>query len=467
MAPIKLTMDGIKNGYEAYIDKFNTENKDVDFNRTFTKVTLDANAIKTFDVSNDKFNNYYHDKLNPDDAAGATKLWFSRATLMFSVLEEFIEKNGTSKKIVDLDNYELGIFGSMTPSSDIDIGVSYTGKDVINIAGVIKAIEDVYVTVLGCSTLNLDIEHYASMLQVGDNYLLDMDDFKPDIPTYRKFLTLASASIHRNHMKPENTGNNTTPLTYDTAIGYLIQENRLPELIDLLPKNQDWFSAGATAAKRQDGQIVVGEDDYNKMRSAYYARVITAQESFQKLRDAVNDGKKYADTKDLRYQTIIDMGNADLYREESYLLTPTVLHVVRTIQSEEKEESTQRSERKPIVFPNCDIKPSPSARCAIGGYGFLLSALEQIGYLIRFNGTVNKIAKYEPRLMDALRRCVEPFKFNVITDVNVGRMVGTTKTITKTIANNNCADVTKPATPLVDMNTLELTDMEGLPLTFP
>ena len=199
------------------------------------------------------------------------------------------------------------------------------------------------------------------------------------------------------------------------------------------------------------------------MRTEYYRRVTVAQESFQTLRDAKGE---YADTKVLRYKTIIDMGNADLYREESYLLTPTVLHVVRIIQSEEKEEYTHRSDRKPIGFPKCDIKPSASARCAIGGYGFLLSELEQIGYLIRFSETEKKIAKYEERLMDALRRCVEPFNFDKITDEQIGRIKDATKKSAKTISNKKCV-VAKPNKSSVDMSKLEFIDMNGASTIFP
>ena len=261
---IQLTKEGITSGFNNYITKFNKANGSV-FPVEFTAIKLDNNIKSKFGVETDKFENYFHTKIGKADETGKPALWFSRAQIMFAVLENFITSNDSKQsntKISDLSNYELGIFGSMTPASDIDIGVSYTGDGVINIAGVIKAIEDIYVDVLECSTLNLDIEHYASMLQVDGNYLLDMDDFTPDVEIYKSFLTLASASIHRNYLKPENNAINKTPLTYETVIGYITEENRLPELQDMLPQKQEWFSAGATIANRMEGQTDDGIDDY-------------------------------------------------------------------------------------------------------------------------------------------------------------------------------------------------------------
>ncbi len=66
---------------------------------------------------------------------------------------------------------------------------------------------------------------------------------------------------------------------------------------------------------------------------------------------------------------MISLGEANLYREENYILPSTVIHVVRCEQAKESGDSCA-----PIILK--------SACCSLSPFVYILSAIEQLGYLL-------------------------------------------------------------------------------------
>jgi hypothetical protein len=83
---------------------------------------------------------------------------------------------------------------------------------------------------------------------------------------------------------------------------------------------------------------------------------------------------------------------------ESYLCAPTIIHIVRVLQASKNVDYKRKT--ADIYCKDKPIHVDPF--CSIGLVGFMLSALEQIGYLLRFQGLPEKIKKYSVRLEDAV-----------------------------------------------------------------
>jgi len=105
---------------------------------------------------------------------------------------------------------------------------------------------------------------------------------------------------------------------------------------------------------------------------------------------------------DLQIKSLMKaIGDALTLRMESYTCSPTVVHVVRVLQAEAQkiaQEATNRFLKTPNGSNNvpgkyitttptelCNITTKlQTAKCVIGVTGFILSALEQLGYMYRF-----------------------------------------------------------------------------------
>jgi hypothetical protein len=329
--------------------------------------------------SPDYFKNYYQTNITESSQDNA-KLWIRRQALVYEVFRQVRDRfpkwfhDATNKKVSEesiidnLNGYTYGIFGSMKYSSDVDIGIvpSEKNNSSFGVGDVIWYIENkVFIEGYGFSSLNIDIEYYASMLQYNGNYLLDVHDLVKG-PHYNQLVQLALAGVYRNMMKQDAKAKVTTAevTTKQTISGFL--EERLSGISGYLPEDKKVYELNG------DMKQLIDIDEYTEKSEKYKDLSNEAEKRFNELKQTPED-------KDQRYNTIIALAKADLCREESYVLTPTVLHVVRILQSEEDET---RTDRKPIDF-NCKY-PSPVASCAISGYGFLLSALEQYGYCKRF-----------------------------------------------------------------------------------
>jgi hypothetical protein len=89
---------------------------------------------------------------------------------LFNEVYQYSTSNGITPRrffrkdiVAELKNYKMGIFGSITPSSDIDLGVQFSGfNSLVGLAYVVSVFEDSFLIFTGKSSLKFDIETYAA-----------------------------------------------------------------------------------------------------------------------------------------------------------------------------------------------------------------------------------------------------------------------------------------------------------------
>jgi hypothetical protein len=285
--------------------------------------------------------------------------------------------------VKELESFKMGIFGSLTPTSDIDLGIQYSGETLQRpaLAYIVAAFESLFFIFTGKSSLAFDIETYADMMTIPnpntsssttnpDMFYLNSSNFTE--MHFLKMLPYAYNSIARNILlaydkKLPNSSSEfqvisiyTQPIIDPRIRGDLSQ----PELLD-------------QAIQRMHAFLKLQVQD---ARKAYYEKVEAAEASKMKL---VKDDKLH-DT-DRICETMTLIGEALGYRMESYICAPTVIHVVRILQAS-KNSLLKYNTNQPMQLCQGEVQYLDPF-CSIGYYGFLLSMMEQIGYLHRFDVT--------------------------------------------------------------------------------
>ncbi len=393
-----------------------------------------SKTMKTFD--------YAHDILHFDEQ-DRNKLWIMRTLLCYQMMifgtllmtDETLHNEVYSKITLftrlfrtdvtaELESFKLGIFGSITPTSDIDIGIQYSGftSKFTALDYVVATMEDMFIYFLGIdSTLQLDIEYYADMMTLPnpdtnnekhpDFFYLDTSSFTED--DFTQMLPYAYASIYRNYV------------TAKKDLG--ITENNSKNIDDLSARIQAYdprFVIDTDAMRQAKGMVqAYMKMPYANAREEYYKLVNAAEVKVAEIRDIIGRNSYDELTNPLILQSMIDIARSLIFRAESYVCAPTVMHVVRVLQA------TNSSQLKyPVLYPEyCRVSSRKmkllNPECEIGKYGYELSKLEQIGYIIRFKMTycdpltsnhnhnqgrkekcIKKQGKYTKRLLNADER---------------------------------------------------------------
>jgi hypothetical protein len=357
-----------------------------------------SKTMKTFD--------YAHDILHFDEQ-DRNKLWIMRTLLCYQMmifgtllmenkaLHDEVYKHISSftrpfrpEVVSELKSFKLGIFGSITPTSDIDIGIQYSGftSKFAALDYVVATMEDMFIYFLDItSTLKLDIEYYADMMTLPnpdtanekhpDFFYLDTSSFTKD--DFTQMVPYAYASIYRNYV------------TAKKDLG--IAENNSKNIDDLSAKIQAYDPRFVinTDAMRQAKDMVQAymKMPYANAREKYYQLVNAAEVKVAKIRDIIGRNSYDELTNPLILQSMINIARSLIFRAESYVCAPTVMHIVRVLQA------TNSSKLKyPVLYPEyCSVSSQKmkllNPECEIGKYGYELSKLEQIGYIIRFKMT--------------------------------------------------------------------------------
>ena len=310
----------------------------------------------------------------------------------------------------ELAFYQLGIFGSKTPTSDIDVGIQYIGTSKVPaLAYMVAAFENVFVKLTGKSSLDFDIECYADMyLYPGPNgtdvFYLDTGNF--DITDFEKVLPVVGLSIARNALmeKPNEPLDFTTLVgVVDTAINGKLELNVHDEAIMASLNKPNWLSGS------MDEMKAFLQASYDDQRTKYYQSVNAAETlKMEKVTD-INAAKQLS--KEDVCSLILAIGTALAYRMESYTCAATITHVVRILQGspENKQKYATKTPQEICNVNQEKVEPY----CAIGKFGFILSILEQMGYIYRFynhycigghpdpSKCEKKMTKYGDRYKDA------------------------------------------------------------------
>lgn len=348
-----------------------------------------------------------------------------------------------------LPNIKLGIFGSLTPTSDIDIGFQYSGPSAGYtpcLAYIVSRFEMLFLIFTGKSCLTFDVESYADMITVpnpdtqgafSDLFYLDTGKITWNDETKTKLLPIVFNSIVRNAIiglvPSEQLSLDDVISLFDADIPAVgsdagaadsqsqTYKMKIEQVITSLKTDEIAKSAFQTS------KLTISEflgKTYNEQIQAYYDAVVAAETlKVSKLIDksTIEELRKLKPTEII--DLIVAIGQALTLRIESYTCSPTVVHVVRMLQADAQKlaaEAVIQLQGKyitsaPKEICNLTVRDLGVARCVVGQTGFILSALEQIGYMYRFHKTYcrgsahpdpikckKKMEKYKIRLDHAI-----------------------------------------------------------------
>jgi hypothetical protein len=355
------------------------------------------------------------------------ELFFIRECILHNILLHMIKTvNDSSNKPdnLNLSNIKLGIFGSIYPTSDIDIGfINYSQDSTVCLYYILNIFEDLFIYFTKCNSLQFNIESYANLMTLRgpitgtnlkklDYFYLTTHDF--DIDDFCKLLPYLGASILRNlSLAYFEVNSEHSKRTH--FIKKFIMNARFDDISEfaLLLNTIKLYNISLYEVLIDNEWQRIAKDlilsylllSYNKKRRTYYKLIKNAETEIAR---AINN-TGLLDKKE-RLKIIELYAHTLIFREESYVLSPTIVHVVRIIQ-------TNR-----MIHKRKCIYPTNIPNCSLGPIGYLCSMFEQIGYLARFrlkhceknrlsdiNIMVNKnkcsrmINKYYYRLYNAIK----------------------------------------------------------------
>jgi hypothetical protein len=339
-------------------------------------------------------------------------LWILRTLMLYDFL---ITVSNKLDDAYDKTKYRLGIFGSNETTSDIDIGFTYIGTlsdtDHTPLSTAIQPLEDLFISQTTLISLDFDIEPYANFMTLSDgSYYLDTREMT--FTHLLRLLPYVGAGILRNYIQsfmdlgynPDIRRQKVDHSVDQSALqkitneldGFLTmvkQENT--QQVNVQPetmKNVNEFTLFYNDLVTQDKREIVfnalfGKDavgmissyllkSYNDSRALYYSYVIKAESFYY--------GTICRNLHNISIENIIQMlmlsSIADIFRAESYVSPVTVMDIVRGKQGKQYEEI----QKDPTL---CQNKPIKYAPCLIGPYGYIISILENLGYITRFRLT--------------------------------------------------------------------------------
>jgi hypothetical protein len=413
-------IDSIKQRFEADINRFNSEYHEED--KTGLTLVTDISILNEksdLDSAIRPIVTYINTHLDDEDYVDAIskkedtqqkQLWIARTYLFYQLLifETVILKSETLYEevfshidkavfpfrpdiIPELTYFKMGIFGSITPTSDIDVGIQYSGTRLAQpgLAYIVSRFESLFVifTMKKKGSLSYDIETYANMLTLPnpnsndsehpDYFYLDSSIFTKQ--NFQDMLICAGKSIVRNVILAYEGINQKIDIenfTFNTVKRYekfsAFDSSVDSDIADAL-SNPDWF----TDAKNDVDTFL--KMSYEEQRYAYYKKVQAAElKKFEKTRDLVSLN---SDSNAICEMMIL-IGDADAYRMESYTCSPTVVHVVRILQANKNDPKKYAT-----IIPKEHCKGEIQhldPYCSIGKFGYALSILEQMGFIYRF-----------------------------------------------------------------------------------
>ena len=330
-----------------------------------------------------------------------------------------------------IGDYKLGIYGSLNPTSDIDVGLQYSGTSIDNgLSYLTRLVENVFILFTSFSSLKFDVELYADMMTITntvhgkalDIFYLDSSNFEEE--DFQKMIPYIEASILRNYVTAKLPETPRTPedivkcfetFSYSSFFEELDKTKELQGFHMWFQSLNIPFFRDTVSPYAKDLVLDYMSRDYDSARETYYERVNTAEQNVGNIRRFIVIDKQFA-TKDAIVQAMQLIAESLVYRAESYTCSDSVMHVVRVLQASSPME---KQKKYPVNFPEChnQLRKSLKAICNIGMYGYITSIFEQLGYIYRFyltycleNGheditkCAKKREKYVGRVADAMKK---------------------------------------------------------------
>jgi hypothetical protein len=345
-----------------------------ELNNLFDSIADSEDPIHTYTV----ISNTLYSKLNIDPDLNAYTydldtlklIWLTReifiALTFFTIYIISLQKRKNIRinvkyRVLNVENIVVNIFGSNTFKSDIDITI--TGK---NTSQTIAIIEDLFVYTGWFDNGKWKVDIYGDFMLVG-GYYIDSHNLHSDVYIGMIELALIGYFKHSNSLRFDNSA-----LFY--LIYYLIIKYNLE--LDLESLVSDVFK-------------IIKFYDFND-REMYYTLLKEAEDleasTVNYIRNStVCDGELY----DFFGKILLKLGTANLFRSENYILTPTIVQIVKLEQSTINTTSN---------FETCNSVLTNIAKCSISEFSKVLCSIEQIGYLqenlyihnLKCNLTANK-----------------------------------------------------------------------------
>ena len=268
----------------------------------------------------------------------------------------------------------LHMFGSTRPTSDIDVTVEARSA-----SDFIRAVEDQWILLTDTSTTQWAVEFYGDFLMFydSDHELVYLNTQRFDQIRDDELLIYVGVSILRN------AG------TFDFS--------ELREILSRYPSIT--ISNWKKKAKHIYEEYRTLSDKEKHEKYYFYLK------SAEILRDNTE-----IKPKDKIKAIFLALCHANIFRNENYILPSTVIHIVRDIQAASPKPSEPQTQ--------CSTFKVKLASCALGTFTYLCSALEQIGYMHKYENVPSKYKKYYFRYKDAMSRIVENNNNNSIDDSN-------------------------------------------------
>ena len=363
--------DALTKRLKCEIEQFTTDV--IDYTLQDAK-SIYTNMTTTYKVQNIDYHTTIKNEL---DINKKKQLWVDRIRILFYILLPIANKEEYNGR------YKIGIYGSNNPESDIDISVSFVAKQGVNqLNQLIRDIEDAFITVISVPCLSLDIEFYASIVRIrncldtNDENYIDLTIITDDEFLQLKKLAWMSVLINNRKRDPvlpivDVFSSVKDMIGNDTIFNILADNIKFEELENYLINIPEMKS-------------VFDMDVYNNKRTRYYENVEKACSFDLCIRNDIrNDLTSHI-------PLIISLAEADLLREESYIVLATVLIIVHM---------KQRYDKNSYPTDRCTTSGRGKfVECGMNQRGYLIALLEQIGYMNRFYNDTNKYKKYKERL---------------------------------------------------------------------
>jgi hypothetical protein len=393
-------------GLKTKIEKFEkTEKTKPKFEKIITDIMNTINGI-TKNTTID----YVHNvpKLTPDNQ---NLIWCYRTLLFYQLLIictrmmmdesvfDSVYTNETYNRIFrkdivgELPYYKMGIFGSITPTSDIDIGIQYSGKNknLVGLSYIVSIFEDSFLIFTKTGSLNFDIETYADMMTLPnlskedpsnhpDVFYLNTSDFeKSDFENMKPYV---EASILRNYVIAKKDLGETSDIS--TIVNNFKYDDFYDQKdIKSITNSSDFFKMNIMKTISEEGKQMVIDymsKDYQNAREKYYELVNEAENAVLIARTAYDSEKNMVAIDKTQILTIMQkISHALVFRAESHTCPPTIMHIVRVLQANAKNPEKYKT----FTPESCKVG-NTNVMCKIGEFGYLMSMYEQLGYIYRF-----------------------------------------------------------------------------------
>lgn len=254
-------------------------------------------------------------------------------------IESEIKIGDSPKRILKNNTAHAIIMGSLTLFSDIDISIQ--SKNASNWISVLEDLWEIHKKWFNHSLWKVDV--YGDFTQIG-NYYIDTHYFNKKIITEMLILSVCS------YFKNNPTDNEL-----------------LQKLVEWCIDSQGLFTT-YQKIKNYALEKIRALDPTN--REIYYKKLSEAEKLQTNIIKKFKVKDMSEDLNTLLGECIISLGEANLYREENYILTSTVIYIVKIEQG------------KDIMKNRCDPLYTSIANCSLGLYTYILSAIEQLGYML-------------------------------------------------------------------------------------